>query len=88
VKKKNRKVAKSMPDESKLPDWLSDHPPVASRHCYTSEELDEVTAGTEKSIRDTHAWQDMVRRVGLKEARRILKLGILSNQLLDGNPQN
>ena len=88
MKKKGRKAAKSMPDGSKLPNMLSDDPPAASRHRYTSEELDEVTAGTEKSIRDTHAWQDMVRRVGLQEARKILKLGILGNQTPDGNPQN
>jgi hypothetical protein len=88
IKKKDRKVAKSMPNGSKLPKQLSDTPSPVSRHCYTSEELDEVVAGTEKSICDTHAWQDMVRRVGLKEARKILRLGLLSSQLPDSNPQN
>ena len=59
--KERSKAAKSMPDGSKLPNMLSDDPPAASRHRYTTEELDEVTAGTEKSIRDTHAWQTMPR---------------------------
>jgi pilus assembly protein TadC len=73
VKKKDRKVA---------------NPPPASRHRYSREELDEIVAGTEKGISDTHTWQDLVRRVGLKEARRILKLGLLSSQLPASNPQN
>jgi pilus assembly protein TadC len=73
VEKKKRKAA---------------NPPATSRHRYTREELDEIVAGTEKGIRDTHAWQDMVRRVGLEEARKILKLGLLSSQLPDRNPQN
>jgi pilus assembly protein TadC len=77
-----------MPNESKLPDWLSDNPPAASKHRQTPEELDEIVAGTEKGISDTHAWKDMVRRVGLKEARRILKLGLLARQLPDRNPKN
>jgi hypothetical protein len=87
VKKKNRKVAKSMPDESKLPDWLEGEPSGPAKP-YTKEQQEELAAGIEKGIRDTPVWKDMVRRVGLKEARRILKLGILSNQLPDGNPQN
>ena len=73
MKKKSQKIAK---------------PPSASKHRYTREELDEIVAGTEKSIRDTHAWQDMMRRVGLREARRILKLGLLSSQLPASNPKN
>jgi len=77
-----------MPDKSKLPDWLLDNAPAASKHRQTPEELDEIVAGTEKGIRDTHAWKDMVRRVGLKEARRILKLGLLASQLPDRNPKN
>jgi pilus assembly protein TadC len=73
VKKKKRRVANS---------------PAPSRHRYTRDELDEIVAGTEKGIRDTHAWKDMVRRVGLKEARIILRLGLLSSQMPEGNPKN
>ena len=73
VKKKGRKVA---------------NPPATSRHHYTRKELDEIVAGTEKGIRDTHAWKDMVRRVGLKEARIILRFGLLSSQMPEGNPKN
>jgi hypothetical protein len=88
VKQKKRKVTRSIPDKSTPPDWLSDNPLAASKPRQTREELDEIVAGTEKGIRDTHAWKDMVRRVGLKEARRILKLGLLASQLPGSNPQN
>jgi hypothetical protein len=59
-----------------------------TRAYVTAQWLDEVAAGTEKSIRDTHAWKDMVRRMGLKEARRILRLGLLTTQLPDRHPIN
>ena len=42
----------------------------------------------QKNIRDTHAWKDLVRRMGLKEARRILRLGLLGWQIQDNSPQN
>jgi hypothetical protein len=31
VKKKHRNVARSMPDESKLPDWLEDEPSAPAK---------------------------------------------------------
>ncbi len=73
MKKKRRKVANL---------------PAASGHRYSREEVDKVTKGTERGIRDTYAWKDMVRRVGLKETRRILKLGLLASKLPERNPQN
>lgn len=80
--KKNRpKVAKSAPDP------FPDAPPPVAKHYYTREELDEIVAGTVQSIDDTPAWKDMVRRVGRKEARRILKLGLLANQLPASSPK-
>ncbi len=50
--------------------------------------LDKVAAGVEKGIRDTHAWKEMVRREGLREARRHLRLSLLVRQLPGGNPRN
>lgn len=50
--------------------------------------LDEVAAGVEKGIRDTHAWKETVRREGLREARRRLRLSLLAGQLPCVNPRN
>jgi hypothetical protein len=60
---------------------------ASARPC-SKAQLEEVAAGVELGIRDTAAWKDLVRRVGLKEARRILKLGVLSAQGIPGNPEN
>jgi len=54
----------------------------------TCQWLDEVAAGTEKSIRDTPAWKATVQQLGLKEARRRLRLGCLASQLPGPNPSN
>jgi len=81
-------VAKSMSEDSKLPNQASDAPVPSSRHRHTREELEAIVAGTEKGIRDTYAWKNLVRRVGLNEARRILKLGLLAGQLPGTNPKN
>jgi len=77
-----------MSEDSKLPNQISDAPVPSSRHHPTREELDEIVAGTEKGIRDTYAWKNLVRRVGLNETRRILKLGLLASQLAGSNPEN
>jgi hypothetical protein len=50
--------------------------------------LDEVAAGTEKGIHDTPAWKAAIKRLGLKEARRRLRIGCLVSQLPDRNPMN
>lgn len=55
---------------------------------YEEQWLDEVAAGTEKGIRDTYAWKEAVRRFGLKEARKRLRLGLLTSRLPDLNPLN
>ena len=87
MKKKDRKTAKFPSVESTPPDWLGDEPTGPAKP-YSKENQTEIAAGVEKGIRDTPAWKDMVRRVGLKEARRILKLGLLANQIADNNPLN
>jgi hypothetical protein len=35
---------------------------------------------TEKGICDIHAWKGVVRRFGLKEARRMLRLGLVAHR--------
>jgi hypothetical protein len=62
--------------------------PRKTRAYLTKQWLDEVAAGTEKGIRDTYAWKDAVKRLGLKEARKRLRLSLLANQIADDNPQN
>jgi hypothetical protein len=47
-----------------------------------------VAAGTEKGIRDTYAWKQAVQQLGLKEAHQRLRLGLLSSQLPDTDPNN
>ena len=89
MKRKNHRPSKpAAKKEADLPDWLKDDEPPRP-HTYPDQQwLDEVSAGTEKGIRDTAAWKDLVRRVGLKEARRILKLGLLKWQDPPADPGN
>ncbi len=54
----------------------------------TKQWRDEVSAGMEKGIRDTPAWKDAVRRLGIKEVRRLLRLKCLASQVPDANPDN
>jgi len=64
------------------------HPPRHDRSYLTRRWLDEVAAGTEQSIRDTPAWNKAVKHLGLKEARRRLRLGCLTSQCPEANPLN
>lgn len=65
-------------------------PPFSQKpFCHvTSEWLDEVAAGTEESIRDTPAWKEAVRCLGLSEARRMLRLACLASQCPAAAPGN
>ena len=73
-----------------MPGWfgeegLPDLPDVEE----LEEELDDdLPANVEKGICDLPVWKDMVARVGLKEARRILRCGLLAGQLPECNPEN
>ena len=42
----------------------------------------------EKGIRDLPVWKYLVARMGFKEARKILRQGMLMNAITDGNPGN
>lgn len=87
MKRKNRKAARTLPDKSELPAWLEDKPSVPCRR-YTKASLDDLAANIERGIKDLPVWKDYVRRFGLKEARNILRRGLVLNQITDGSPQN
>ena len=57
-------------------------------HKFSHAHLDEMAADIEKGLRDLPVWKDLVARMGLKEARKILRQGILMNWITDGNPGN
>ena len=42
----------------------------------------------EEGLPDLPVWKDLVARMGLKEARRILRCGLLAGQLPECNPEN
>jgi hypothetical protein len=47
-----------------------------------------MSADVETGIEDLPVWKEYVQRFGLEEARKILRRGLLINQITDGNPQN
>jgi len=47
-----------------------------------------MSANVEIGIEDLPVWKEYVQRFGLAEARKILRRGLLINQITDGNPQN
>ena len=71
----------------------SRHPQAEGRdaqpfHKFSHENLTEMAANIEKGIRDLPVWKDLVMRVGLKEARKLLRQGMFINCVTDGNPKN
>lgn len=91
MKRKRGKNDKPDQDNEPLPDWLGGEdlkdPPELEE---LAEELDDddLPANIEKGIRDLPVWQDLVARVGIEEARRILRCGLLAGQLPECNPEN
>ena len=47
-----------------------------------------MSTNVEIGIEDLPVWKGYVQRFGLEEARKILRRGLLINQITDGNPQN
>jgi len=88
VKRKQRQRNRSAPTKSEVPANVQQYVPRKARTCLSKQWLDQVAAGTEKGIRDTYAWKDAVQRLGLKEARRRLRLGLLTTRCPDANPLN
>jgi hypothetical protein len=74
--------------KSELPADVEQPFPKKTRAYLTKQWLDQVAAGTEKGIRDTYAWKNAVQQLGLKEARRRLRLSLLATQYPEANPQN
>ena len=86
VKRKNRRPSQPVAEEVDLPEWLQEQRDPRPNTYPNQQWLDQVSAGTEKGIRDTAAWKNLVRRVGLKKARRILRIGLLRWQDPPANP--
>jgi len=87
MKRKARTATRAVPAEDELPDWLEAKPSVPYQR-YTKASLDDLSADLEKGIWDLPVWKDYVRRFGLKEARNILRRGMVINQITDGSPRN
>ncbi|HZI34020.1 MAG TPA: hypothetical protein VFF11_16895 [Candidatus Binatia bacterium] len=48
----------------------------------------DVAINVEKAICDLPVWKDLVARVGLQKARKILRRGVFIDQITDGSPRN
>lgn len=55
---------------------------------FTAEYFFDVAASVELAICDLPVWKALVARVGLREARRILRRGVFVNRITDGSPRN
>ena len=80
---KKSKPKKTAPDQSdaEAPPWVTDAPRRTKPH--TEKEFDLLVDGMIEGIKDTAAWKDLVRRVGLHEARRVLRSRLIANDALD-----
>jgi hypothetical protein len=91
MKRKHRKISNSISKEETIPDWLggedlNDPPDVDELEGELDD--DDLPANVEKGIRDLPVWKDLVARVGLQEARNILRRGLMVNRIINGNPDN
>jgi len=86
---KKRKVSKRQrqPSTEELPDWVLNDSPVSNKPL-TKQDLDELAAGVQSGIRDTPAWKVLVRRVGEKEAARILRVSLFAKLSIQPDPNN
>ena len=87
MKKKKTAKRRSLASAFKLPDWVLDDVPVPTKPL-TKRSLDELAEGVESGIRDSPAWKDLVRRVGKKEAARILKVSLFRQVAIQFEPNN
>ena len=80
---KKNKPKKTAPEQNNVeaPSWATERPRRTTPH--TEEEFDLLVEGTIDGIKDTAAWKDLVRRVGLHEARRVLRSRLIANDALD-----
>lgn len=87
MKRKTRKVACSRAAAAEPSNGLADGT-AAPFQRYTKANLDRLIADVELTIRDLPVWKNLVKRVGLRAARKILRQGYLISQLTDGDPHN
>ena len=87
MKKKRASKRKRQASEPGIPDWLLDDSPIPNKPL-SKQALDQLATGVESGIRDTAAWKDLVRRVGKKEAVRILKVGLFAKIGVLFDPNN
>ena len=79
---KKNEPKKSAPEQGDAPSWVQGKS-LRRTTPRTEEDLDLLVDGTIEGIKDTAAWKDMVRRVGLQEARRVLRFRLFVNDALD-----
>jgi hypothetical protein len=82
MKKRKPKEAQPEPSQGDAPSWVTEDPPRGPRK-RTEEELELLVDGTIEGIKDTEAWKDLVRRLGPREARRILRDKLMAREALD-----
>jgi hypothetical protein len=68
-------------NNAEAPSWVTETP--RRKTPYTEEEFDLLVDGTIEGIKDTAAWKVLVRRVGMQEARRVLRSRLIANDALD-----
>jgi hypothetical protein len=80
---KKSKPKKTTPEQNdaEVPSWVTETPRRTTPH--TEEEFDLLVDGTIEGIKDTAAWKDLVRRVGLQKARSVLRSRLIANDALD-----
>ena len=87
MKKKQTSKRQREASTPEIPDWVLDDSPVPNKPL-TKQDLDELAAGVETGIRDTPAGKQLVRRVGKKEATRILKVSLFAKLAIQPDPNN
>ncbi len=78
MRKKNPKLSKKIiPADTPDPPWLHDNPDAIPIP-YTKEELDELVKGFIAGNSDSKAWKDLVIKVGIDEAKQILRKSFIN----------
>jgi hypothetical protein len=81
MKKGRPKKTTPEQNDAEVPSWVTKTARRTTPH--TEEEFDLLVDGTSEGIKDTAAWKDLVRRVGLQDARRVLRSRLIANDVLD-----
>jgi hypothetical protein len=81
---RSRKITRPQSDQTRLTGQLA-RKPAASANRHSQAYLDFMAENLERGIRDLPVWKNLVKRVGLSEARKILRRGLLIHQITDGS---